>query len=167
MYAGQLKLWFQNLGQQTWPPILAVVLLLVCLGGLVRMTLQSFKPSLPTSQTVPVNTLPEPAANIIPQLHLFGNDGTNLSDLPLASLGLQVQGIFINPQPAQSRALINVSGQTQLYGIGDSLLGNVKIYKITKDSVIVSHANRLEKLPLEIQGLDFNSTNDQQGLFSS
>ncbi len=107
-----------------------------------------------------------PAASSIPGMHLFGASASDLSDLPLASLGLQVEGIFLSQDAQQSRALISMTGQMpQRYNVGSMLPGNVKIYKITHNSVIVSHNNQLEKLPFALQGIDFNAMGHDGGLF--
>jgi type II secretory pathway component PulC len=169
MSIAQLKNQLASSGSQRWLAWLCLLLLLVVLLLLIWRNTQILLVS--SDQSVKVATARqaynEPSADVIPGFHLFGSSATDLGDLPLASLGLQVKGIFMNNQANQSRALIGMTGQApQMYNVGDVLPGSVKIYKITQGSVIVSHNNRLEKLPFALQGINFNQAVNHQGLFN-
>lgn len=168
MNFSQLKQNIMAIAQRAIVVWLAIVVLLVLLLWLLVSGVQEIwfapKPLMPTVVGTPISQ--GPAASVIPSLHLFGSSATDLKNLPLASLGLQVQGIFLNADAKQSRVLISMTGQaSQIYNIGDMLPGNVKIFKITRDSVVVSHDNQLEKLPFALQGIDFSDVNTDRGLF--
>lgn len=99
------------------------------------------------------------------QFHLLGADATNLGDLPLASLGVTLIGIFADNQN-KSTALITLSGgQSKMYHVGDKLAPNVTIEKILTDSVVVQHNGRLEKLAMPIKPLTFSDNLPDSGLW--
>ncbi len=168
MQIAQLKQQLRDIGQHRWVASLAVVIMTLFIVGLLFSTVKALwfsHKTLVKTITTPTITH-QPLASSLPSMHLLGNSGANFNDLPLASLALQVQGIFMNQQASKSRALISMTGQApQMYNVGAMLPGNVKIYKITKNSVIVSHNNQLEKLPFSLQGINFATTTTHQGLF--
>ncbi len=91
-------------------------------------------------------------------IHPFGNS-QSLKDIPIASLGLQLQAIFINPKPEQSQVLIAMTGQApQSYKAGAIMPNGIQIYKILPDSVILSQGGNLVKLELPIQPIEFSQT---------
>jgi type II secretory pathway component PulC len=101
----------------------------------------------------------------LPSLHLMGSYSTSLHDLPLASLGVTLLGIFSNTN-GQSTALIALSGaNSDLYHVGDKLSANVMIEKIMPKSLIVKHNGRLEKLEMAIQPVKFDNNVPQKRLF--
>ena len=109
----------------------------------------------------PITALPfrPPVAinsNTLPTLHVFGANPTNLNDLPLASLGVTLLGIFSDGQ-GQSSALISMGSDSKPYHAGDSLAPNVTIEKILATSVVVLHNGKLEKLELPIKPLTFSN----------
>lgn len=159
-----------QLSRQPWLALSALIALLMLLAFLLWSTITTvWFPN--NGNSVPaIIALPAtgPAASSIAQMHLFGASPEDLANLPLASLGLQVQGIFFNAQADQSRVLIGNAGQmSTFYQVGDNLPGNVKIYKITADNVIVVYQGQLQKLPLALPGLDFNAMQQQGSLFGS
>ena len=97
--------------------------------------------------------------------HIMGAYATNLKDLPLASLGVTLLGIFSDNQ-GHSSALIALSGGTSnLYHVGDSLAGNVSIEKILPHSIIVKHNGRLERLEMPIKPIEFKNNLPESGLW--
>jgi len=169
MQLTQLKQQLLDIGQQRWAALLVVLIMVIVAFWLLISSVQSlwFSHQNSTVAVPVISNITAPAANIVPSLHLFGSSVTDLKDLPLASLGLQVEGIFMNLQAGNSRALISMTGQApQMYNVGDMLPGNVKIYKITASSVIVSYNNQLAKLPFSLQGIDFEAMGNHQGLFA-
>lgn len=120
----------------------------------------------------PVNTtsehyMPPQRINVgqLPTDHLMGASASTLGDLPLASLGVTLIGIFAGNQN-NSIALIALSGgQSKIYRVGDNLAPNVSIEKILPYSVIVKHNGRLEKLTMPIQPLQFSEQLPASGLW--
>jgi type II secretory pathway component PulC len=103
----------------------------------------------------------------LPKYHLMGSYSSSLRDLPLASLGVTLLGIFSNNE-GQSTALIALSGGgSEVYHVGDSLSSNVTIEKILAKSVIVKHNGRLEKLEMAIQPIKFDNNLPQKSLFKN
>ena len=106
------------------------------------------------------------AIEALPRYHLMGAAVQNVKDLPLASLGVTLIGIF-SDSSGQSTALITLSGgNSQNYHVGDQLAANVVVEKILAKSVIVKHNGRLEKLQLPIQPIDFDNQKSQAGLWN-
>lgn len=99
----------------------------------------------------------------IAKLHLMGADESG--NLPLASLGVNLVGIFLDNSGQSSALIAMASGDTQTYHTGDVLAPNVSIEKILSDQVIVRHNGRLEKLTLPIQPIDFNNNLPDSGLW--
>ena len=99
----------------------------------------------------------------LPEVHLFGQAYTHDQDVPLSDLQLNITGI-VKTENAVSKVYISAQGQpSKIYKIGDRLPEGVKVYDITKDAVIFEHNNRLEKLPLARQPLEFkNRTHEEQ-----
>ncbi|MBX9704887.1 MAG: hypothetical protein K5Q00_01420 [Gammaproteobacteria bacterium] len=165
-----LKPRLDQFSRQSWLALGTLIALLALLAFLLWSTITTIwfpntDTSAPTVVALPVTG---PAATSIAQMHIFGTSPEDLTNLPLASLGLEVQGIFFNNQADQSRVLIGNAGQmSAFYQVGDSLPGNVKIYKITANSVIVMYQGQLQKLPLALPGLDFNAMQQQGSLFGS
>jgi type II secretory pathway component PulC len=103
--------------------------------------------------------------NQVASYHLMGGYTNNLKDLPLASLGVTLVGIFSDVN-GPSTALIALSGgSSKLYHVGDQLAPNVKIEKILPHSLVVKHNGRLEKLMMPIQRLTFNAELPKSGLW--
>lgn len=95
----------------------------------------------------------------------MGASASTLGDLPLASLGVTLIGIFAGSQHS-SIALIALSGgQSKVYHVGDKLAPNVVIEKILPYSVVVQHNGRLEKLAMQIQPLQFSNQLPASGLW--
>jgi hypothetical protein len=98
--------------------------------------------------------------------HLMGASPVNLKDLPLASLGVTLIGIFING--GQATALISFDDSTtKTYRAHEQLAPNVIIEKILPTSVVVKHNGRLEKLEMGIQPIDFSNTLPQSSLWNN
>lgn len=166
-----LQFKYSNLSliQRTLIAWAAIIGLVIFAGGLIFNSVQQlwFTAPVPPPPSPVVPVYQEPSIDTIPSMHLFGASLSD-KDLPLVSIGLQVQGIFFDSASGKSRALIGMAGQApQMYNVGDILPGNVKIFKITRDSVIVIYNNQLSKLLFTLQGIDFNTPNTHQGLFGS
>jgi hypothetical protein len=102
----------------------------------------------------------------IADAHLMGIAPLEDTDLPLASLGIVLQGIFLAPNN-KSIALIQTSdGKMKAYHVGDTLAANVSIVDILKDYVVVKHNGQLARLTMKIMPLDFSKMTSAQGLFS-
>ncbi len=82
-------------------------------------------------------------------LHLFGLYQMNTAALlPIAQLGLTLQGILYASQPALSQAIIaSANGEAKAYKIGDSING-VVIKQILANDVIIESNDALQRLPL-------------------
>lgn len=98
----------------------------------------------------------------IPQiagLHLLGvyqmNDATVL---PIAQLGLTLQGIFYASQPMNSQAIIaSASGTAKTYKMGDAVSG-ATIQQILPNDVIFETGGTLQRLPLIRPQLELANT---------
>lgn len=95
----------------------------------------------------------------IPNDHLFGMAFSPDSEAPITRLGLRVTGIVKQMQVSQdrlSKAYISIGDQpSKIYQVGDSLPYGVKIYEITRDTVLLENDGHLEKLPLLRSQLTF------------
>ena len=101
----------------------------------------------------------------LPKYNLMGAYTSNLKDLPLASLGVTLIGIFSDNQ-GHAAALITLSGgNSNTYRVGDQLTTNVSIVKILPHSLIVKHNGRLEKLTMPIQPIEFKNDLPESGLW--
>lgn len=69
------------------------------------------------------------------------------TDAPETRLRLELLGVFQNPVPEQSTAIIAEKGKEgELYHIGDSIPGNASLEEVYPDRVILRRAGRLEAL---------------------
>jgi type II secretory pathway component PulC len=141
------------------PLVAGVVIALIALGiaNTLWNNITNIRPAEPVLNAADTYNPPHTQdINTITNAHLMGASPASLHDLPLASLGVSLLGVFINPD-GQSSALVSFgTGETKTYFIGDALAANVVIEKILPDSVIVKHNGRLEKLQMAIQPIEFS-----------
>lgn len=71
-------------------------------------------------------------------------------DAPETSLRWTLKGVFSNPDPRRSAAILSPQGQAEkLYRVGAALPGNVTLQEVLADRVILDHGGRLETLRLK------------------
>lgn len=71
-------------------------------------------------------------------------------ELPVATLGVTVQGIVFDPNGASSRVLLGGgAAEPRAYAVGDELPGGVTIRHVEATRVVVDHRGELQELPLE------------------
>jgi type II secretory pathway component PulC len=98
--------------------------------------------------------------------HVLGA-AANMSDLPLASLGITLKGIFFDSQNAATAVVAQGTGPTTNYHAGDQLAPNIVIVRILPDSVIIKHNGNLERLAMPIQPIEFSQNNNNPGLWNN
>lgn len=90
----------------------------------------------------------------ISRLNLFGKfteekAAVDAAALPATTLNLELAGIIGSTFLHDSRCLISESGKpAKSYFVGDKLSGDVAVYRIDKDSIILQRGDQLEKLEL-------------------
>lgn len=95
----------------------------------------------------------------IPEVHLFGQTINN-AQVPVSSLQLKVTGIVSTDdnKGAGSKVYISAEGQPgKIYKTGEIVSHGVKVYEISKNTVILENNGKLEKLPLVREKLQFKS----------
>jgi len=71
-------------------------------------------------------------------------------ELPVATLGVTVQGIVFDPEGTSSRVLLGGgAAEPRAYAVGDELPGSVTIRHIEATRVVVKHDGELKELPLD------------------
>ncbi len=71
-------------------------------------------------------------------------------ELPVAALGVTVQGIVFDPGGASSRVLLGGgAAEPRAYAVGDELPGGVTIRHVEATRVVVDHGGELKELPLD------------------
>jgi type II secretory pathway component PulC len=154
---------FHLLAKPYLPLFAATILSLIWTGLIVQSGLKihrAFQASatdkIPhaTSQT---DNLLQPAAidiAAVTALNLFGKveikpAEMDASTLPVTTANLKLVGLFASSQPGASRSLISEQDKpAKSYAEGDILPGNITIFKIENDCVIVQRADQYEKLSL-------------------
>ena len=95
----------------------------------------------------------------ISQYHLFGTyvpKSVDNDEVSLSSLNFTVIGIFLATPPDKSSALMDLGeGTSKTYKVGDTLQGDVKLYKISKDAVVIEREGHYESIPLDKETLQF------------
>jgi len=106
--------------------------------ALARSTL--FGEEQPLEDAVPEETAPDEAVV----------DESIPEELPVAALGVTVQGIMFDADGASSRVLLGGGGvEPRAYAVGDELPGGVTIRQIEAMRVVIDHNGELKELPLE------------------
>jgi len=150
------------------PLIATVLVILLSLGLLTTLWGNIQAIWLPKSENNVRHFIQRPRISVqqLAKYHLLGAYATDIKDLPLASLGVTLIGIFADNK-GHSAALITLSGgNSNVYHVGDPLATNVNIVKILPHSVIVKHNGRLEKLEMPIQPIEFKNELPQSGLWN-
>lgn len=98
--------------------------------------------------------------------HILGA-AANMSDLPLASLGITLKGIFFDSQNQATAVVAQNNGGTTNYHAGDQLAPNIIIVKILPTSVVIRHNNNLEKLAMPIKPIEFSQTQQNPSLWNN
>lgn len=149
--------WWRRYGPRV--ALLAAVLLLVStlvdVGWWVVTSLS--EPATPVTPSArPATPAPaRPAARYrdVANLHLFGQAGGGVApvaaDIRETRLQLKLLGVFAADEPARSYAIIaDPQKREEVYQIGDTLPGNVRLQAIHPDQVILERNGKLEKLML-------------------
>jgi general secretion pathway protein C len=113
---------------------------------------------MPVEQASPVK---KPSKNVSEQYTpLFGEFIPSLKDpnaIPNTLLNLSLIGIIKASDAKNSQALISVSQQEEkLYSIGDNLPGGAKLIRILDDAILLKHDDKIEKLSLPKDPLNFD-----------
>lgn len=85
-------------------------------------------------------------------LSVFGSAASQnrIVKAPDTSLSWTLKGVFSNPDPSRSAAILSPQGQSEkLYRVGASLPGNVTLQEVLADRVILDRGGRLETLRLK------------------
>ena len=160
----ELKSRIETIAQR--PAITKGVVALVSLGLLASAfnIIQTLKPvSLKSSETFVLKD-PIPIEQL-QSYHILGTYPVDLNNLPLASLGITLQVIFLDSNGDSTAVIAGGDGSVKNYHAGDQLAPNVAIVKILPDGVVVNHNGKLEQLKMNIEGIDFDSGQMPGGLF--
>ncbi|UAW97489.1 type II secretion system protein GspC [Halopseudomonas nanhaiensis] len=145
-------------------PMLRVVTLIligiaaVLLGRLVWAVLEPssvLPPSDMTAYSTPQETVSGETGGFreLSALSVLGkakSAGTAVVDAPDTNLRWELKGVFTNPDPSRSGAILAPQGQTEkLYRVGASLPGNVRLERVMQDRVILARDGKLETLRLK------------------
>ena len=85
-------------------------------------------------------------------LSVFGTPAVQnrVVNAPDTSLSWSLKGVFSNPDPSRSAAILSPQGQPEkLYRVGATLPGNVTLQEVLADRVILDRGGRLETLRLK------------------
>lgn len=85
-------------------------------------------------------------------LSVFGDPAVKarVISAPDTSLSWALKGVFSNPDPSRSAAILSPRGQAEkLYRVGATLPGNVILQEVLADRVILDRGGRLETLRLK------------------
>lgn len=146
--------------------LLLLITLIQGIHGLVTLS------SSHTQTTAPIKVASKPLPDIA-NMHLFGTHAVavapnQVAALPTTTLQLTLQGLFVNANAKESKALISAPGHAmRAYGPGDTVPGGATVYEILKDGVVLQRGSHLEKLTLPIKPVKFSPSpsqmNFQQG----
>ena len=128
-------------------PLFFSILLLIGMGMMFKDVIQNWKHS--SVDAILLSHYPTQTVYFdVAGQHLFGHYLANLANLPMTHLPLKLQGTIVNQKQAQnSIALIQFSGKTKLYSVGDRLPGGAQIDRILQQRVILKRNGHLESLP--------------------
>jgi general secretion pathway protein C len=88
------------------------------------------------------------------ELNLFGeenkapvNEPVKVADnLPQTKLKLTLIGVITSTEEGKDSALIKDGNRTKRYFINDKIQGNVSLYQVNRDSVVIKRGENLEEL---------------------
>lgn len=130
----------------------------IVLGRLVWVVLEpsSILPAAAVSSlSVPEQTASREAGGFreLAALSVLGearSSGPRVVDAPDTNLKWELKGVFTNPDPARSAAILAPQGQGEkLYRVNASLPGNVRLDQVLGDRVILARDGKLETLRLK------------------
>lgn len=139
--------------------LLISLLCLLTLGKMVKEWQHDFKIAHPQKAIAlvtknKVNPDQEAIINEILTTHLFGRSVPMVGNMPLTNLQLHLTGIVQSAN--ESKAYIAIANQPgKIYHTGEQLAYGAKIYAITNDTVVLQNDDRLEKLTLAREKLEF------------
>lgn len=128
---------------------------------LARLTWTLIEPTsvLPPAASVPLAELQADSATgarggfrELAALSVFGTPAreNRVVNAPETSLSWTLKGVFTNPDPSRSAAILAPQGQSEkLYRVGASLPGSVILQEVFADRVILDRGGRLETLRLK------------------
>src|SRR5690554_5625640 len=128
---------------------------------LARLTWTLIEPTsvLPPAASVPLAELQADSATgarggfrELAALSVFGTPAreNRVVNAPETSLSWTLKGVFTNPDPSRSAAILSPQGQPEkLYRVGATLPGNVTLQEVLADRVILDRGGRLETLRLK------------------
>ena len=98
------------------------------------------------------------------RLNLFGlvakTASSVVQDAPETRLNLELQGIFISENAADSSAIIAEKSKSgRLFRVGDKLPGNAYLHAVRPDHILLRRGSRLEKLMFLLAKVTFESGN--------
>lgn len=128
---------------------------------LARLTWTLIEPTsvLPPAASVPLAELQADSATgarggfrELAALSVFGTPAreNRVVNAPETALSWTLKGVFTNPDPSRSAAILAPQGQPEkLYRVGASLPGSVTLQEVFADRVILDRGGRLETLRLK------------------
>ena len=138
--------------------LLSQIVLVALIGWQLALITWQFLPS-STSASVQSTRMPPRTQNTgntllaLDSLNIFGAPPTTATAAavptvaPVSRLPAQITGLVASSDPAQSRVIIRMSGQDNIYRIGERLKGaNARIENIYPDRVIIDHNGKFESL---------------------
>ncbi|SDU17050.1 type II secretion system protein GspC [Halopseudomonas salegens] len=140
-----------------------LLLALVCALLLARLTWIVLEPSImlpayepPTAASASAGERNRRSAGFaeLARLSVFGqaaqSAGVVTIDAPDTSLNWVLKGVFADPDPARSAAILTTQGQSErLYRVGADLPGNVRLDQVLGDRVLLARDGVLETLRLQ------------------
>ncbi|MFZ5962160.1 type II secretion system protein N [Thalassococcus sp. BH17M4-6] len=117
------------------------------LAGRTSVTL----PDTPVAAARPARATSGPGAEAIQALAPFGSAevttaAPQATAQPLSALGLELRGVFVDRDPARSKAFIARSGKTAVYRIGAEVADQVTLQEITDTHITLDQNGALQKL---------------------
>lgn len=133
--------------------VMAMVIGLSLANGIL-FALEHWDDRAPASIIAPVGTAvksPRKPADSIARLNLFGtvqqSSDVIAADAPETRLNLELQGIFIATETADSTAIVAERGKDgELFSIGDRLPGNAVLEAVLTDHILLKRGGQIEKL---------------------
>lgn len=98
---------------------------------------------------------------------VMGDAPKSVNDLPLASLGVTLTGIFNSGSHNSSIVVQFRNGQTKVLSTGDSIISGAVIKTVLTDNVVVEHNGHLERLLMPVKPITFSNTLPKSGLWQS
>ena len=120
----------------------------------ILFALEQWDDNATASITVTAGTVapsPNKPASSIAGLNLFGNvqqsNPVTAAEAPETRLNLELQGIFIATDAAESSAIVAERGKDgELFAIGDRLPGNAVLEAVFNDHILLKRGGQIEKL---------------------